>query len=536
MLVWYQVLIFLTGAATLSMEVLASRVMTPYFGVSLYIWAGILSITLTFLAIGYSLGGWLTRKLTRGEVELAFLAAPPLSALSIVVACALFPPLFPPLAELSLLAGSFIGGTLLLALPLVVLSAMNPFLVALMRDTVGGGDGGAGRVFFVSTVGSVAGVLITAFLFIPTLENFRALLLIGCILCAGSVVPALINGALTRRDRVRLVTGSVLVAGLCGGMIVGQNLYFDFLDRNADRGYDQEVKAVYKSVYGNVKVIGLKSHNPSAVPSNIYMLDGRVENRVAPDGVSLTEYTYVLEKLAAAHSPKEPRVLVLGLAAGVVPRAFKRDGAALVAVVDINPDSLAAATEYFNFDPEGIELNWEDARTFARRCRKRFDVIVIDLFQGGTIPDHLLTAEFFRDLSTCVDATGTIVMNAVLDRSDDSPHRRLLATVGNSFSHVRDFLPPVPEDSTAKTRNGYVVASNVPLPIDPRVRMNNVPGFMIRSVTEALGSGRAITSEVLGDARPVTDNHNVFSILYAATRMADRGKPLRQWSPHVLVN
>jgi hypothetical protein len=59
---------------------------------------------------------------------------------------------------------------------------------------------------------------------------------------------------------------------------------------------------------------------------------------------------------------------------------------------------------------------------------------------------------------------------------------------------------------------------------------------MFKGVTAALSSGRTITPEVLGDARPVTDNHNVFSILYATTRMADRGKPLRQWSPHVLVN
>lgn len=537
MLIWYQILIFLTGAATLSMEVLASRVMTPYFGVSLYIWAGILSITLTFLAIGYSLGGWLTRKLDRNGIELAFLAAPPLSALSIAIACALFPPMFPALAEFSLLAGSFLGGTLLLALPLVVLSAMNPFLVALMRDTMGSsGDGGAGRVFFISTVGSVAGVLFTAFVFIPILENYRALLLVGCVLCVGSVVPAVLVKSLSPRNRWRLIAGSAAAAGLCLAMIAGQNVYFDYLDRNADRGYNLTIKAVYKSVYGNVKVVGLESHNPNAVPSNIYMLDGRVENRVMPNGVSLTEYTYVLEKLAAAYSPDKPRVLVLGLAAGVVPRAFKRDGADEVAVVDINPDSLAAATEYFNFDPEGIELNWEDARTFARRCRDRFDVIVIDLFQGGTIPDHLLTREFFGDLSKCVYPDGTVVMNAVLDRSNDYAHRKLLATVHDAFRHVRDFLPPVAPDSTDKTRNAYVVAANVPLPAAPSVRLNHVPSFMLNGVTAALGSGREITPEVLGDALPVTDNHNVFSILYAATRMADRGKPLRQWSPHVLVN
>ena len=48
----FEALIFATGAVILSLEVLASRIMTPYFGVSLYIWSGILSITLTFLAIG----------------------------------------------------------------------------------------------------------------------------------------------------------------------------------------------------------------------------------------------------------------------------------------------------------------------------------------------------------------------------------------------------------------------------------------------------------------------------------------------------
>ncbi len=59
----YEVLIFITGSVTLSLEVLASRIMTPYFGVSLYIWSGILSSTLTFLAIGYHFGGRLSRRL-----------------------------------------------------------------------------------------------------------------------------------------------------------------------------------------------------------------------------------------------------------------------------------------------------------------------------------------------------------------------------------------------------------------------------------------------------------------------------------------
>ena len=72
----YEALIFITGAVTLSLEVLASRIMTPYFGVSLYIWAGILSITLIFLALGYQLGGWISQRRDRDGLQLTLLAAP----------------------------------------------------------------------------------------------------------------------------------------------------------------------------------------------------------------------------------------------------------------------------------------------------------------------------------------------------------------------------------------------------------------------------------------------------------------------------
>ena len=126
-------LIFATGAVTLSLEVLASRIMTPYFGVSLYIWAGILSITLTFLAVGYYLGGRLSQRSDKESLETLFLAAPAFSAMSIAVATALYPVVFPLLSRFNLIIGSFVGGFLLLALPLMALSAMNPMLIALQR-------------------------------------------------------------------------------------------------------------------------------------------------------------------------------------------------------------------------------------------------------------------------------------------------------------------------------------------------------------------------------------------------------------------
>ena len=131
--------------------------MTPYFGVSLYIWAGILAITLIFLATGYYLGGRLTIGRRPQSLLMLYLLAPLIAALVLMGACFMYPLIFPLLARGNLIVASFLGGAMLLALPLILLSAMNPLLIALDRSHRPEGDSGAGRVFFISTIGSVAG-------------------------------------------------------------------------------------------------------------------------------------------------------------------------------------------------------------------------------------------------------------------------------------------------------------------------------------------------------------------------------------------
>ena len=164
-------IIFISGGAILALELLASRIMTPYFGVSLHIWTGILSITLIALALGYWWGGRLAsagRADGAGTARLLRLYAtmPAIAAIAVMAACLVYPYAFAPLARASLLGGAFAACMVLLFVPLVAASAMNPLLVAILleREKTGRtGDAGAGKVFFVSTIGSVAGVIVTAF-------------------------------------------------------------------------------------------------------------------------------------------------------------------------------------------------------------------------------------------------------------------------------------------------------------------------------------------------------------------------------------
>jgi spermidine synthase len=525
----YEALIFITGAVTLSLEVLASRIMTPYFGVSLYIWAGILSITLIFLALGYQVGGVISRRRDRDALQLTLLFAPLWGAISIVAATALYPVVFPLLSTINLIVASFLGGTILLALPLVVLSAMNPLLIALGRDPGSAGDGGAGRVFFISTVGSVAGVLLTAFLIIPYVTNFRALLWLslGLGLVVGGI--SLGNQDIPKNRKKLLLCGCALILLLSGGLLAGQRAYFKLLAGLSDIGKNFEVLAEYTSVFGNIKVLTVYPEGQGRQPARAYLQDGIIQNMVTADGVIL-DHTSFMMRLIEAYAPTAQNSLVLGVAAGMIPRQLHRQGRK-VAAVEINPNSLAAATEFFDFDPRGIEVHVEDARTFVRRHRQAYDLVVTDLFHGDCTPDYLLTVEFFREVRACLRPGGVVIINTYFDPNNETANRTILATVAAAFPQVLELRSP---SSAGLVSSACMVAAAVPL--SPEVAINLADrGPMPPKDYQTLKAARLVDGDSLKNVRPVSDDHNIFSILFASSQLRYRSQ-FNKLPPNLLVN
>ncbi len=525
----YEALIFITGAVTLSLEVLASRIMTPYFGVSLYIWAGILSITLIFLALGYQLGGQMSQRRGKDALPLSLLSAPLWAALSIVVAAAIYPVVFPWLSTTNLIMASFLGGTILLALPLVVLSAMNPLLIALGRDAKSAGDGGAGRVFFISTVGSVAGVLLTAFLIIPYLTNFRALLgmSLGLGLLVGGIT--LLNREIAAPGKKRLLCGCAVILLLSVGLLSGQRSYFKLLAGMSDIGKNFEVLAEYTSVFGNIKVLAVYPEGEGRKPARAYLQDGIIQNMVTSDGVIL-DHTGFMMRLIEAYAPSAQKSLVLGLAAGMIPRYLQRQGKK-VAAVEINPNSLQAAIEFFNFDPKGIEVYLEDARTFVRRHHQAYDLVVTDLFHGDCTPDYLLTVEFFREVQACLRPGGTVIINTYFDPANETANETILATVSAVFPHVLELRSP---PSAGLVSSACLVAADTPLSPEVAIAMAD-RGDMPSKDYHTLKAARLVDREKLKNTRPVSDDHNIFSILFASSQLRYRSQ-FNKLPPNLLVN
>jgi spermidine synthase len=527
--------IFLSGGAILALELLASRIMTPYFGVSLYIWTGILSITLVSLALGYWAGGrYAGSAHGRAHERLVqcFALMPAVAALSIVAACLAYPHLFSPLAGWSLIFGAFAACMILLFLPLVATSAMNPLLVAITLQTMQGrsGDAGAGRVFFVSTIGSVAGVLVTAFGMTPYLTNFAATLTVALVLALLSLAMA-VAPSLRLAARPQIVVTATLAALGSLALLWQADAYTGRMEPVAYAGRTWQVEGSHASLFGTVKILRSQPEAEGGEFVRIYFQDGLTQNTVDSNGRSLSYYTYALEALAYAYRPAMRSALVLGLGAGIVPMELARRGVT-VDVVEIDPASLHLAQRYFGFDPGRARVHHADARAFVRQCSRRYDVVVVDLFHGDGTPDYLVTREFFRDLRACMADDGIAVFNTFADLERPRSYAHLLATLRSELPAVILYRP----DWRALQLNSFLVASPRALPQPVKVTLDHVPERHADTLWNMLANPRAVDDAALAGGRIVTDAVNAGAHDSAMTQLAYRRSVVEAVPPALLMN
>ncbi|MBF0471195.1 MAG: fused MFS/spermidine synthase [Gammaproteobacteria bacterium] len=577
--------IFITGAAILALQLIASRVMTPYFGVSLFIWTSILSITLLFLALGYAIGGKVTHKIGVEQMAIWYHAAAPISALCIVISCLLYPLIFHPLALWDLVMGSFVACLILLALPLFLLSALNPLLVALDRDGAeaesGPTDSGSGYVFFISTMGSVAGVLVAAFAILPYHTNYQAMLVTALLLGITTLFTTPFEHHLTPLKKGGIL--ALALAAVISSMLLYQRSdYATASGLSLADGENWHLVADIPSPFGTLKVVDWKVSKREADLSPLERLqiqrgekrledltgvgqrrmllqNGLVQNMVilpqepATRVHSLTLYTYVLQAIALSLQPEADTALILGAGGGVVAGEL-RDLGLKVDVVDIDPAMFSTAKEYFQFDDRGITLKSEDARTYVHSCQtnaKAYDIIIIDLFHSTAgVPEHLVTREFFSDIRQCLTANGAISVNFVMVKERPQPYYTFLATLSSVFGETFTFYRGLSQGAInafmGARRDGKVTATLADPEIlhdlgeeIPVLNSDSIPLAMLLEFEASVNRTQKIItpeSAEIAHLTPVTDENNHWYHLNTPAQMQHQSEMVARTDPALLVN
>jgi spermidine synthase len=380
-----------TGSAIMVVEILGAKMLSPYIGLSHFVWTAQIAVTLVALSCGYYAGGRLadqSQKLPR--LYWAILGA----ALYLAVTVRICEPVAYWCLDFDLAIGSLLASLILFFIPLALLAMTGPFLVRVITSSVVGVGGNVGRLTAVGTLGSLGGTLLIGYILIPLLPNsltmyFTALALM--LVCAGFF---LISRAIGQGTAVLMLA---VVGAAAGHGYLGSMHKFNYVTE-LFRG---------NSHFGMLQVV-----DRSDGSCRYYLNDSLIQNTYDPERkLSVSHFTYALAGLARAYTTNIADVLCIGLGVGIVPMDFARQGAN-VDVVEINPAVVPVAVRFFNLDTNKLNLTLDDGRHFLNRCRKQYDVVVLDAFLGDSSPSHLLTRQAFASIHSVLRPGGTLVINS----------------------------------------------------------------------------------------------------------------------------
>ena len=189
-------IVFVAGMTVLGVELAGSRLIAPYFGTSLFIWANLIGFVLLYLAVGNWLGGRLADRYPRRTVlyQITAWAA---------FFCGLIPLLSRPILRFSaegfasyslgIFWGSLVGVVLLFLVPITMLGCVAPFAIRVRVEGVRSSGSTAGSLYALSTIGSLAGAFLPVLVLIPNIGTTRTFMLFSLTLFVCSLIGLFIE-------------------------------------------------------------------------------------------------------------------------------------------------------------------------------------------------------------------------------------------------------------------------------------------------------------------------------------------------------
>jgi len=410
--------VFSGGGVLMALEILASRILAPYFGNSVYVWGSIISVFLAALSVGYYFGG----KIADRKPDLSGLAwMVLLAAASVGVLLVVGPRLASTFGEITDGSpwGTLVAAAVLFIPPSVLFATLSPYAVRLAAQDLERLGGTAGRLYAVSTVGSLLGTLGCTFGMIPYLELDSSLALLLAVTSATVLVPAL---AAPRSGRV--------VVALALALLVAAVVVRPHPPRVAGLVYERITP------YQTLRVLD---------EGEVRVLES---DRVRHGAIRRTDGEMVLRygrsfPAALLLSPDIESVLVVGMGAGSVAEYFRsRIPTMELDFVDVDPAVPEVARRFMGFEEgPGVRVHVMDGRRFLETTGRRWDLIVTDAYIGLSVPFHLTTREYLELARDHLTERGVFALN--LAAGLEHPFSRAMArTVAAVFPRVYLFHAP----------------------------------------------------------------------------------------------
>ncbi len=418
-------IVFTSGMTTMAVEMAASRLLGPYFGDSILVWANLIGLILIYLSLGSFLGGRWADHSPRSEtlytataVAAFWVGLIPMVATPVLrVAQNAFAHIGADLVTFDAIqiGGSFVSVLILFAPPVILLGMVSPFAIRLSTRQISSAGSNAGRIYAISTIGSILGTFMPVLLFIPTIGTARTFLLFALLLFLVSLL-----GLILQRRRRRAISVAALLALLVALMIAFPQR---IVKADARMIYEQE------SRYNYIQVLQVEDTR------YLMLNEGQGVHSVYSPYTLDTFGTWDMFVAAPFFNPpgqaQVHRVCVIGLAAGTVARqATAAFGSIPIDGVEIDPAIVDVGRTLFDMNMPNLNVFVTDGRFFLQHTSAVYDLIVIDAYRLPYIPFQLTTTEFFALARARLAPSGVVTVNVGRTNSD----YRMVAVIASTLS------------------------------------------------------------------------------------------------------
>ncbi len=511
--------VFITGGVIMVVELLGSRVIGPSFGVSLFVWTSLITVTLISLSLGYWLGG-----------RLADIKNTPGTLYAIILGAGLYLVLIPYIKGfvlawaigLGIRTGALVSSIILFGPPLYLLGMVTPFIVKLKLTGDVGVGATVGRLYAISTAGSVIGTIITGFILIPALGVDKIIFISSLAL----IILTAIYWIISR-------TRSIAFASIVFLPVILMSTERDDMKPIVrEDGTKVTMVSNQESVYGQVKVV---DYTYEGIHLRELLLDNIIQGGVDLNkGLSLFKYQYYLERLAHAYNKDAKKALVIGLGPGIVPARLSKYYGMTTDVVEIDPVVLETAKNYFNYDPGLGKVYLEDGRYYLRRTPTTYDVMVLDAFSGDIAPSHLMSMEAFELMEGKLSEDGVLLINFLGSFEETSAFvlYSLNRTLKNTFAHVDVYTYEGHNKKNTNPANFIFVAYNKERSLERSIVKAPVHPPVSKDVDGLLDRKMNFTQETM----LLTDDYNPIDYYDVLFREKFRLDTIRSTDRAIIIN
>ena len=394
-----EITVFLSGALTMMLELIAARVLSPYVGSSNLIWTTIIGIMLTSMSIGYWFGGKMADKNKENDIKILsnYLLISAIATSIIPILEVVFIDVLSQLSS-NLILVAIICATVTFGIPSFLLATVSPIAVKIKNNSMDHIGATSGKISSLSTIGSIFGTFFAGFILIPNL-GVRNIIL-GCSILLWILSVYLFN----KKDKKYYI---LMIVELL--IIIGLNILGGYLFQVRNPEITRDVDSEYSRIWVTNLDVGETTYKTLQVDTG---LESYINQETGEMGATYLYYYDLFEY----YNKEANDALMIGGAAYTYPMHYlKKYENKTIDVVEIDEKMTQIAEEEFGLDKNNPNLGLitQDGRSYLNYNEKKYDTVFIDAFKGLNAPFELTTYKAMQKVYNSLDENGTVITNII---------------------------------------------------------------------------------------------------------------------------